>query len=319
MAWNAHGHRTITLLAVDGLKPETPAWLKDPAISARIAEQSTEPDRWRGTRRPSINHDANTEHYIDCEDLEQFGLSLPNIPRLRYEYVKAMVTARIERADPPYDASRDQDHAKEWPGFLPYAIDEHYDKLRSSFNTLRVLEAVNDPARAAARAQARENVIYEMGILSHLVGDATQPLHTTRHHHGWVGPNPNGFTTDNGFHAYIDAKILEIHGFNHDSLAPRVKYDREINASEPWRDFIELIDRSFDKVEPLYVLQRDHTLEKEAGKEFIADCLCDAASTLAALYNGAWEMSKPSDSEISNFAKYDPPAAAPRPAPAESK
>src|SRR6185436_364951 len=133
----------------------------------------------------------------DCEDLEQFGLSLPNIPRLRYEYVKAMVTARIERADPPYDASRDQDHAKEWPGFLPYAIDEHYDKLRSSFNTLRVLEAVNDPARAAARGQARENVIYEMGILSHLVGDATQPLHTTRHHHGWVGPNPNGFTTDN--------------------------------------------------------------------------------------------------------------------------
>ena len=311
--WNAHGHRTITLLALDGLKAETPAWLRQPEIAARIASQSNEPDRWRGTRRPSINHDANTEHYLDVEDLERYGLSLPNLPRLRYEYIKAMVMADPDRAI-KYDTAKDPDRAQEWPGFLAHAIDEHYDKLRASFNTLRILEAINDPAREFARLQARENVIYEMGILSHLVGDATQPLHTTRHHHGWVGPNPNGYTTDRGFHAYIDGRILEIHALGYEALKGKVTFDREINSSEPWRDFIELLDRSFAQVEPLYILKRDGTLEQDPGKEFITERLTDGASMLAALYNGAWDLSRPSDSDITNFIKYDPLVAAPQPA-----
>jgi hypothetical protein len=321
LAWNGHGHRTITRLALDGLQPDTPPWLRDPAVVARIAEQSTEPDHWRGTRRPSINHDANTEHYLDVEDLDQFGLSLKTLPRLRYEYVKAMVTAKLQHPERilPYDAAKDPDRAQEWPGFLPYAVEEHFDKLRASFNTLRVLEAINDPQRQAALQQARENVIYEMGILSHLVGDAAQPLHTTRHHHGWVGPNPNAYTTDNGFHAYIDGKILDIHGFTYETLKGPLTAGQRVDPANPFAAATDEIQRSFDRVEPLYTLQRDRKLESEAGREFIRACLIDAAATLSAMYNAAWTASKPSDTEIATFIKYEPARAAPIPAAAPTR
>ena len=48
-----------------------------------------------------------------------------------------------------------------------------------------------------------------MGILAHFVGDAAQPLHTTKHHHGWKGDNPNGYTTENSIHAYIDGGVIK--------------------------------------------------------------------------------------------------------------
>jgi hypothetical protein len=296
LAWSAHGHRTITRLALDGLSADVPAFLRESLVIDRITEQSIEPDRWRGLRRPSINHDANTEHYIDVEDLEQFGLTLQTVPRYRYEYLKRMIVAKIEHPEriQPYDAAKDPDKSKEWPGFLPHAIEEHVDKLRSSFSTLRILEAINDPAHEALRIQTRENIIYEMGILSHFVGDTSQPLHTTRHHHGWVGPNPEGYTTDYGFHAYIDGAIVDLHGLDFEALRPRMTYTRVVNSMDPWADCIGYIQRSFDRVERL----------------------TDAGEMLAALYNAAWERSKPTDGDVANFLRYDHRRKAPAAVPA---
>jgi hypothetical protein len=315
--WGARGHRLVTQLALDGLAPDMPAWLHDPAIISRIAEQSNEPDRWRGTHKPVINHDANTGHYIDAEDLAQYGLKLTELPRLHDDYVKAIVKARIEHPDKvePYDDAKDPNHTKEFPGFLPYAMDEHFAKLQSSFNTLRAVEAAGDQARPGALEQAKENVIYEMGILSHYVGDAAQPLHTTRHHHGWAGDNPGGYTKDNGFHAYIDTKILELHGLTYEGLRAGIKFDRHVDARDPWTDMLAHIQRSFDAVEPLYKLQKSGELTKDPGKAFITERLTDGATMLAALYNAAWEAAKPSPGEISNYIKYNETekAAAPKP------
>lgn len=315
--WGARGHRIVTQLALDGLSQDMPAWLHDPAIVARIAEQSNEPDRWRGTHRPAISNNANTAHYIDVEDLDQFGLTLAGLPRLRDDYVKAMVKARIEHPDKvaPYDDAKDPNHTKEFPGFLPYAMDEHFARLQASFNTLRAAEAAGPQARPGSLEQAKENVIYEMGILSHFVGDASQPLHTTMHHHGWVGQNPSGYTKDNGFHAYIDTRILEVQGLTYEGLKASMKYNRTASAADPWPDMLAHIQRSFDRVEPLYRLQKSGELTKDEGKAFITERLDDGAAMLAALYNAAWESSKPSPGEVSNYIKYNEAekAAAPKP------
>src|SRR5262245_33614586 len=91
LAWNQHGHRTIARLALDGLPTEMPSFLRDPEVVARIAEQACEPDRWRGTKRLVIGHELLPEHYLDVEDLEPFGLTLDNIPRLRHEYMRVMI------------------------------------------------------------------------------------------------------------------------------------------------------------------------------------------------------------------------------------
>ena len=93
-----------------------------------------------------------------------------------------------------------------WPGFLPWAITEHYEMLKSAFSSLRTFEESGGTPAEIANAQA--DVVHAMGVMGHYVGDSTQPLHTTIHNNGWVGANPKGYTTWEGFHAWIDG------GFN---------------------------------------------------------------------------------------------------------
>jgi len=313
LAWNAHGHRTITRLAVDGLPKEMPAWLKDPEVVARLAEQACEPDRWRGTKRLVLGHELHPEHYLDAEDLEQFGLTLDTIPRLRHEYTKAMILAKDRHPErvAPYDPHKDLDRGKEWPGYLLHAIDQRFALLQSSFNTLRILEALDesDPSgasqRAAALKQEKENIIHFMGVLSHFIGDTAQPLHTTRHFNGWVGGNANGYTTDKGFHSYIDGRIVDIHRVDFDSVRPTLSYQRRINPADPWDDVLAYFRRSHEKVEPLYQMQKDGSLTKVAGKELITERFRDASETLSALYVAAWEASKPTDAEVSAFVRFN--------------
>ncbi len=308
-AWNAHGHRTITYLALDGLPADMPAWLRESAYANMIAEQSTEPDKWRATRTPPMGHENSPDHYLDVEDLAQFGLSLETLPPMRYDYVRAMAIAKHEHPDriAPYDAARDRDRSREWPGFVAHAITEHYAKLQSGFNTLRLLEASPsaDPAHAYRITLARSNVIYHMGVLSHFVGDTAQPLHTTRHHHGWVGENPRGYTTEYGFHSYIDGTVLEIHRLDFDSLRPGMDYTRTVRRDDPWADTLAHVRRSFEAVEPLYALQKDGSLEREPGKEFISARLRDGASMLSAMYAAAWRAAEPTDEQMTAFLRYN--------------
>ncbi len=303
-AWNAHGHRTVTLLALDRLPADAPAWLRDPAIRARVADQSNEADRWRGTRAIPIRHEVNPEHYIDIEDLEPFGLRLRELSPYRYEAFRAMVLAKAANPGAFPTVERDTDKSKEWPGFLPWAIQEHTAKLQASFHTYRVLEAIGDPERALQLEQARQNVIYQMGMLAHFVGDAAQPLHTTRHHHGWVGENPGGFTTEFGFHSYIDGTILAIHGLNYETLRPMMPAATPGDATDAWDAGLDAIERSFAQLEPLYTMERDRTLSQDPGKALIAERLCDAGATLGLLYSMAWEAGKPTDRDIGAYIKF---------------
>jgi hypothetical protein len=307
LGWDAHGHRTVTLLALDRLPPDSPAWMREPEIRARIADQANEPDRWRGTRLAPIQHEANPEHYINIEDLEPFGLSLGELPRHRYEAFRTMVLAREKNPRAFAPVRDDPDKYKEWPGFLPWAIQEHHAKLQSAFGSYRILEEINDPARAGQLEQAKQNVIYHMGVLSHFVGDAAQPLHTTRHHHGWKGPNPHGYSTQFGIHAFIDGAILRIHGLDYGTLRPMMPEMQPPPTDGPrdaWEIALGGIERSFAQVEMLYRLDKDGTMRQEAGRNFIAERLCDAGATLADLYNSAWQGSEPTERDISAFIKF---------------
>ncbi len=309
-AWDAYGHRTITLVALSGLAkavPELPAFLTDESTRLVIAYQSPEPDRYRGYRSFALGHVNNPDHYIDVEDLEKFGLTLSTIPPLRYEYLRAMAVAQHEHPESfePSNPKLDPMRVKDWPGFLPHAIVEHQAKLGSAFKSYRTLIAMGDRARPEQIETAKVNIIAEMGLLSHFVGDAAQPLHTTQHHHGWVGANPDGFTTDRGIHSYIDGTILSIHELTHDSLLPSVKFDRTVDSADPWRDVLGHIQRSFDQMRPLYEMKKSGELEKDAGKKFITERLADASSMLSAMYASAWNASAPSERDVKDYVRYD--------------
>lgn len=316
LGWDAHGHRTITLLAIDKLASEVQkdesatrelAFALAPSGRAQAAYQAGEPDRYRAIRLGQLKHENDPEHYLDVEDLEPFGLTLLTMPPLRNEYVRAMVIAKHVHPENmrPYNEKTDVARTQEFPGFLAHASIEHYGKLVSSFRQVRVLEALKDPARADQLAAARANVLYEMGYLSHLIGDAAQPLHTTRHHHGWVDDNPEDFTTNRGFHAYIDTTVLGIHALSHDTMKDLPITTITVNKNDPWTDILQHVQRSFDKVRPLYVLQKSGDLEKEPGKAFIQERLVDGAAMLSALYVAAWKASEASEKDIKDFVMYD--------------
>lgn len=316
LAWDAHGHRTITWLAMDAMQSRLPedakkgelAFLFTESGRAQVGYQSGEPDRYRAINFGALKHENDPDHYIDIEQLDQFGLTLSTVPPLRNEYLRAMAIAKHEHPDKvePYNAKRDMARTQEWPGFLPHAIMEHYGKLISSNRQIRVLSALNDPKRADQLAAARANVIFEMGQLAHFVGDAAQPLHTTAHHHGWVGANPDGFTTNNGFHRYIDTTVLGLHQLNYDGLKDNNKTTRTVeNANNPWDDVLAHIQRSFDQVRPLYILQKSGDLDKDPGKAFITERLYDGGAMLGALYASAWEASAAAEKDVKDFVMYD--------------
>lgn len=309
-AWDAYGHRLITRLAVEGMV-DAPAWLSSPDAKAQIADQSVVPDRWRSTRINQLVHLNNPEHYLDVEDLEPYGLTLKTLPTLRYEYVKAMALAK-ERAGPgfkgrPVNPARDTAKTDELPGFIPYAIVEQYAKVQNAFLVVRTLEKLNDPRRAHQLDMARANARTQMGILSHFVGDAAQPLHMTKHHHGWVGDNPNQYTTDRGFHSYIDGRIINHHQIKDADVRAFFDSKLTLEARAPWDGVLDYLNTSFVEVEPLYILKKAGDLEKSPGKAFIEKRLASGASMLSALYRAAWDSSEPTDKDMADFQRYDGP------------
>lgn len=308
LAWNAHGHRTITYLALDGLPKEAPDWLRDANVRNRIAFESSEPDRWRSSSISQLHHINKPGHFIDIEDLADFGLTLETVPPLRNEYRRAMAIAKHLHPEhvKKYDAEKDQDRAQEFPGDALHAVSEEYAKLQSAFMHIRILERINDPERAFQLQQCRENAIYHMGILSHFVGDLAQPLHTTRHFNGWAGENPKGYTESKKFHSYIDGGVLEKHGLTFASVKPAAKFDAKIeNPRDPWKDVLTYVHKSHDRVEPLYAMEKSGDLDKEPGKELITSCLTDGASMLSALYWAAWTSAVPNDKQVADFQMFD--------------
>src|SRR5262249_48167918 len=124
-------------------------------------------------------------------------------------------------------------------------------------------------------------------------------------HHGWVGENPNAYSTDRRIHAFVDTDILQVHGLGYDSLRTEPAPARTVDPKDPWDNIVEHVSRSFEQVEPLYRLEKDGRLKGPDGKRFIADRLLDGAAMLGALYKAAGKSSAPTEGQISSFVKYN--------------
>ena len=125
--------------------------------------------------------------------------------------------------------------------------------------------------------------------------------------HGWVGDNPHGYTTNYGFHSYVDTTVLGIHHLSYESIkaAGGCSIDRTVDKNDPWPDVLAHIQRSFDQMRPLYELQKSGDLEKEPGKKLITERLCDGGAMLGAMYAAAWEASAMTDKDVADYLKYE--------------
>jgi hypothetical protein len=313
-AWDGEGHRIVAKLGLAALPADFPAFARDADAAARIDFLTNVPDRWRNVD-PWLKQTGPSwlDHFFDIEQVADAGLDIHTISAFRLDFALAFAAGRAAHPEKfrPIDPAKNLDRTREWPGTAPWAIADNFQKLRSAFGYLKAYEELGGTPEEIANAKL--DVIYAMGILAHYVADCAQPLHTTVHHNGWVGENPHGYTTWNGFHSWVDGGIVARAKLTAAELAPRVRPGEALalNARADGRDpfFVLALDYIIEQnklVEPLYQLEKDGKLGNEKpdasgrppspgkpvspeGREFIAQRLLTGANMLATYWLSAWK------------------------------
>jgi len=285
-AWGATGHRLIGVAAMRGLPEEMPAFLRTPGAIAEIGELSREPDRTKGGGQPH-DRERDTAHFVDMiEDgriMNERGMSIDALPRLKSEYDAALLAAGIEVDD---------------AGYLPYAIMDGYQQLVRDFATWRVLNAAEaretDPGKRAwyreDRLRREALILRDMGYLGHYVGDGSQPHHTSIHYNGWDRdtPNPEGFTTSRQTHGTFEgaftARVARLDAVEAAMAAPALDgFDLRLRVPA-------YLKATLAEVTPFYVLEKAGGFaDSDArGGAFVTAGRAAAASELRDLFVLAW-------------------------------
>lgn len=306
-AWDYEGHRAVNQIALAALPPNFPAFVRMPAAAERVAFLAGEPDRWRNQgdgRNPTddvvLSHFAGPDHYFDIEELEESGLTLAELPVFRYDFTVLLARTRATHPDKfaPIDPLKNHDHTRELTGFAPWAITELCGKLRAGFSYLKAYQDYGGTSEEIANAQA--NIIYVMGVMGHYVSDCAQPLHVTKHHHGWVGENPVGYTTNSSFHSWIDGGFFRrTGGIKADPLLGKVRPARIVNDptkhEDLFRKVMTYLLETHRLVEPLYQLDKEKKLSPEnekagEGRAFLETQILRGGQMLGDLWFSAWQQ-----------------------------
>lgn len=304
-AWDYEGHRMVNQVALASLPADFPAFVKEAANAERIAFLAGEPDRWRNSADLPIKHYNSPDHYLDLEQLAEAGLSAETVSAMRYVFATQFASGRAVNPGgyASFDPAKNTDRTREWPGFAPWAIAEYYGKLKSAFSYLKAFEENGTPDEIA---NARANIIYVMGVMGHYVGDCAQPLHTTLHHNGWVGENPNGYTRWPGIHSWIDGGFINKAGITTAALlpavtpAPPIKLTAVADGRDPlFTVVMNYVVEQQKLVEPFYALEKKGLFKSEVaatsveGQQFIKDRLLTGGQMLGSLWVTAWKNAGP--------------------------
>ncbi len=286
LAWGSAGHRMIGELATKSLPEEMPAFLRTPEAVAEIGELAREPDRSRGSGQ---THDAERDaaHFVDAfDDLTVMGgPPLKALPPTRQDYDTALRAAGATQ----YKA-----------GYLPYAIVDGWQQLRTDFDYWRIDVAGEKYAKTgeerawfAADRKLREMLaIRDLGVWAHYIGDASQPLHISVHYDVWGDfPNPEGFSQVKGFHSRFESHFVGANIAESD-VAPLIAPPRDCACAIEARtaDYL-LATQSF--VVPLFRLEKVHAFDgaDPEGKAFAAARLAAGAAELRDMVVAAWRAS----------------------------
>ncbi len=174
----------INKLAVEALPADAPKFLRTPAALNDIEYLGPEPDRWRSKAEPELAAAQAPEHFIDLELAD----ALSPLPHNRFDF-EAKVFAAGERP--------------EKIGLQPWQTDEVWERLKAAMRQYRAIKAAGQDTKPVEAV-----VIFYAGWLGHYVGDGSQPLHVTVKYNGWVGPNPNGYTTEHQIHYQFESPFV---------------------------------------------------------------------------------------------------------------
>jgi hypothetical protein len=270
-AWGNEGHRMVNRLAASHLPADVPAFLRSEAAINEIEYLGPEPDRWRSPGEPELNKAQALEHFIDFEPADALG----PLPRNRLDF-EAKVFAAGQRP--------------EKIGLQPWVTNEVWERLKAALREYRNLSAAHQDTRGVEAA-----VLFYAGWLGHYVGDGSQPLHTTDKYNGWVGPNPNGYTTEHKIHWQFEGPFVAA-AISSADAEKKMTPAKPING-DLFDAYVAYLRESATHVEKVYQLEKAGGFVDKGTPEsraFTAERLAAGASMLRDMIYTAWlESAKP--------------------------
>lgn len=272
--WGETGHIMAARAAAERLPAEMPAFVRD--AGDQLAWLNPEPDRWRSRELRAMDQGFSYDHYIDFENVPNGALEAAD----RWRFLEALYRAGVIRPE------RDV-------GFLPYRIEELYQRLLVGFRAWR-------EAEGEERSWVESRIINVAGVLGHYVTDGSQPHHTTIHFNGWnasgaqEAPNPEGFSTERDFHARFETSFVRAH-MSYDEVLERVAPDAHaLGTPEEVRTAVHAyLRRTHGEVATLYRLENSQRFDPSTAaptshRDFTAERLAAGAQMLRDLWWSAW-------------------------------
>jgi hypothetical protein len=271
LAWGDEGHTDINRVAAEKIPASMPRFFR--RAVTEIAYLGPEPDRWRSPTEFALKNAQEPDHFIDLERVDW----LNPLPRGRYEFYRKLYEKRATTTDHP------DDYLPEHVGLQPYITMEVYGRLKAAFREYRKLKSDHHPT-----APVEQAIIFYAGWLGHYVADGSQPLHTTIRYNGWVGPNPNGYTTQHEIHAqfetaYVGANITE------KDFAGFVQAPEKLD--DPFASYVAYLRQSSGLVEKVYALEKTGGFREKGSPEafeFTTHRLAAGSQMLLNLWYTAW-------------------------------
>jgi hypothetical protein len=274
-AWGMDGHMMINRIAGANLPAGVPAFLRSPAALDALEYYGPEPDRWRSPAEPELNAAQAPEHFIDLEYADLAG----PLPRRRYDYIRALAAAQAKHPDLAASLTPEK------VGLQPYVTTEVYERLQSAFRDYRALVAAKKDTKPSEC-----EITFLAGWLGHYVADGSMPLHTSIQYNGWVGPNPNGYTTEHQIHALFESTYVHANVKPGD-FAPLVAAAKPIVMGDVFDEYMAYLRHSNSLVEQTYQLEKAGAFigaGTPAGKAFVDMQLAAGAVELRDMIYTAW-------------------------------
>lgn len=263
-SWGPEGHEQINKGAA--LKAPVgqagfPSFFRSQESIQIIAYNGAEPDRWK--RFPGYNRGKghSLAHYIYLDLLQDFPAARDPIIAMQVYQGKGLDSRTV--------------------GLLPYYIIETYEKLKLSFGEYR------DSVKRGSNTRPVEiNILYYAGLLGHYVGDGSQPLHTTAHHHGWVGENHKGHSTDEGIHRRFEVELVRY--LNPGDFLEMIGNPSRLH--DPFAGITDYLKKTHSYIEKVYELDKEGAFSKPTpgSLRFVKERLAVASQMLLNLWYTAW-------------------------------
>ncbi len=255
-AWGSKGHQIIAYVGASLATEGKSFWQ---ANLTPMQQMSTVPDRvWKSSATKPLeeeNHWFQVDYYYAPENFSEVNTYPASYPAAVNQYSEATVTKN---------------------GTAPWRIRQFYQLALNAFK----------------KGNLEAGLAYA-GVLTHYVGDLSQPLHASENYDGQM-------TGNKGIHSFFETTVISNEAT---TRAEVLKRAQKLMKSKPFRaqakntlanDIFAEVQRSAEQID--LVLQNDDTYGRGAKGVTVqlnvaSDRMADGAATLAKILSQLWKES----------------------------